>query len=933
MGYEGHCESLIASGAMWDMAQGFIGRYGEGAGWALADRIWYESLYDTGSAYQLVAGEAQCDVAADVNGCGATNWYTVFAALDDDDGNPANGTPNADLIWNAFNAHGIACGAAAPPVFSTCTVPATPVLTATAATGQVALSWTAAPTATSYVVYRNEFGCGFGYTPVGTVAAPTITFTDTAVANGTTYYYAVQAVGAADTCVSAFSACQTATPTAPLTPANIFMVLDESGSMSGPTDVAGEQKITALKDAAAMVVDLVDDYATDGFRLGAVSFSTGVTGTEPLKNLSNAMERTALENFITALAPDSLTAIGLGIDAARTAFPASTNQKVVMLLSDGIQNVAPNLEVNTPPPGAGIGGTPLPADIRFYTVALGTSIQEDLFENLATAGGIPGFYYSGGTPEIQGNFGFWISDVLGLDPAGPFDAGLDSRVDATARATTSTSNDKRFHVNRTARRITFLLTWPAKGTDLRFVLDTPAGTITPPESSFHAARGYGAYTVRLPLKGQSPTAHVGDWTLRVTGAQGGAPTSSSVAYALFDDPALDLDYSAGTADPGAGEAFPLEARIFENGVPLTGLTVRAAVNGPGQGLGEALSASSTRPAQQGGDPGDAAALKLQAMLADNPNLLGNLRNAITLVEASPGIYRAELPAARTSAAGTYVVDFEVTGNGIANGAFARTQHFSRYLRVKPTQANTLVVAETLAEQNAIRLHITPRDRNNLRLGPGWASYVRVTSASAATIGAITDHLDGSYSTTIDVPAGTDPSVKVVVLGTPVADGPLSTWSSSGSSRGRRIETGPFLGITRFDNSLPIRRGAVLGARWSMDWTRSLAFETEVGATFAEDKREQEGLVVQLLQSFVWHFAPQGAHVRPFVLGGAGAMLFEGFTNDDASFVFNLGVGAKVRLGGNVYARVDGRDLIALDAYGAGTSHNLQLTIGLGATFP
>jgi subtilisin-like proprotein convertase family protein len=109
MGYEGHCESLIASGANWDLTQALIARHGAD-GWSKMDRIWYSSLTPSKSAYQVAAG-GQCNTAATVNGCGATNWYTVFLPADDDDGNLANGTPNACRIWDAFNAHGIACGA------------------------------------------------------------------------------------------------------------------------------------------------------------------------------------------------------------------------------------------------------------------------------------------------------------------------------------------------------------------------------------------------------------------------------------------------------------------------------------------------------------------------------------------------------------------------------------------------------------------------------------------------------------------------------------------------------------------------------------------------------------------------------------------------------------------------------------------------------
>ncbi|MEA2601563.1 MAG: hypothetical protein QOF89_2555 [Acidobacteriota bacterium] len=110
MGYEGHCESYIASSANWDLAQQLVAHWGTTTGWAKMDAIWYKSLTPSKSAYQVASG-GKCNPAATVNGCGSANWYTVFLAADDDDGNLANGTPNGCRIWDAFTAHGIACGA------------------------------------------------------------------------------------------------------------------------------------------------------------------------------------------------------------------------------------------------------------------------------------------------------------------------------------------------------------------------------------------------------------------------------------------------------------------------------------------------------------------------------------------------------------------------------------------------------------------------------------------------------------------------------------------------------------------------------------------------------------------------------------------------------------------------------------------------------
>lgn len=82
---------------------------------------------------------------------------------------------------------------------SALTSPAAPAgLAAAATTGQVALTWSAAATATSYEVYR---GTATGsYTLLTTVAGTS--HTDTTVVNGTTYFYAVKALNGS---ASAFS--------------------------------------------------------------------------------------------------------------------------------------------------------------------------------------------------------------------------------------------------------------------------------------------------------------------------------------------------------------------------------------------------------------------------------------------------------------------------------------------------------------------------------------------------------------------------------------------------------------------------------------------------------------------------------------------------------------------------------------------------------
>ena len=84
-------------------------------------------------------------------------------------------------------------------------------LTATGGNSQVTLGWTASAGATSYNVYRGTTSGGESTTPIATGVTGT-SYADTAVTNGTTYYYTVKAINAGGT--SAASNEASATPKA-----------------------------------------------------------------------------------------------------------------------------------------------------------------------------------------------------------------------------------------------------------------------------------------------------------------------------------------------------------------------------------------------------------------------------------------------------------------------------------------------------------------------------------------------------------------------------------------------------------------------------------------------------------------------------------------------------------------------------------------------
>jgi hypothetical protein len=217
-GREAHCESYIPSEAVWDLAARDLPGAGStgSAAWALLERLWYRSRAVAGSAFTCNASGATLTT----DGCAAGTLWRVLRAVDDDDGNLANGTPHSCALYAALARHGIACPGdpAAATCFAACTPPAVPTLTLTPGVRQMRLDWTdvgAGGAGVVYDVYRNESSCNAGFTRIATVPLGTA-YLDTTVTDGLTYNYQVIArPNGNEACSGAPSVCQSAAPVAP----------------------------------------------------------------------------------------------------------------------------------------------------------------------------------------------------------------------------------------------------------------------------------------------------------------------------------------------------------------------------------------------------------------------------------------------------------------------------------------------------------------------------------------------------------------------------------------------------------------------------------------------------------------------------------------------------------------------------------------------
>jgi hypothetical protein len=112
-------------------------------------------------------------------------------AVDDDDGNLANGTPHSCNLYAAFNRHGIACttDTGANTCFNACSaIMPGDILSISTGSNSATLNLVAVGSSVPADIYRNETGCHSGFARVAQNVT-TSTWTDTNIANGMTYYY------------------------------------------------------------------------------------------------------------------------------------------------------------------------------------------------------------------------------------------------------------------------------------------------------------------------------------------------------------------------------------------------------------------------------------------------------------------------------------------------------------------------------------------------------------------------------------------------------------------------------------------------------------------------------------------------------------------------------------------------------------------------
>lgn len=551
-----------------------------------------------------------------------------------------------------------------------------------------------------------------------------------------------------------------AAPDEPPSPLDVMLVLDRSGSMSGPgTGDSGLTKLEEAKDAASEFVGLVRTGGDD--RIGMVSFSTEATSPpeSPPEAVTDAKKEevvgdspSAPGGTVGALSAGGTTSIGDGIREAMDALsPPSGNQRTLLLLTDGLQNTPPMIEDVEDSLG----------DTHLCIVGYG---QEDALDGpllTSLARDHDGLY-------TRANDGIALKKFFALCFGDIFESGMLSDPEVSLGEGQDEAAPTTFEVCG-EETITVVVGWDTPDADLEAEIETPGGTgVTDETPDVVTSRGRTWWFARIPLPVDGE--RDGRWratvTRRPTTDEFAAEPEATAFLSVIADggPELDPlppDQRVYTGDPLNPR---VELRYSDGTAPHADVDVT--VESPDESLGAMVAEEGLVSPRLDGDPVDAFRATLE-QIADRSGGTLPLRTSTETFELfddgahddgameRDGIYGNNL-ADLTAYEGTY--SFHATARYGLDCDAMRETRWSVHVEVgiDPDATDVEVLDESRTPDGDLTgtVRLTPRDRHGNPLGPGRGDRFDLDGQRGTTVDAVSDNGDGSY----EVDVTRDPAV-------------------------------------------------------------------------------------------------------------------------------------------------------------------------------
>lgn len=580
-------------------------------------------------------------------------------------------------------------------------------------------------------------------------------------------------------------------------PLHVELVLDTSGSMNWtavPGAPAGATlRREAMREGIIPLFSILEQYGQASDRVGTVYFNNTGTPFDPgaadktLSVLAGAADtmRDDILNILGAPVGGS-TSIGDGLDQAvnsgfSTIAPADPSaNRVVILMSDGEQNTAP--DVTVPAGTLQVGGIVYPADITVHPItagrmlAPGYALQADI---ASSTGGSPPLHVEDTDETIpEADFQTYFVQNLADELIGDK---VEMVHDETGKL--ASGDSVKIAVPVTADDVALSFFFSASdavepGSDLRpqARLIAPDGTEILLRRFLKRAERHISAKVPLPALTKSGFAkNPGDWTLEFFGDMN---TVNYHAMVLLDSTMITTTYDIGDAMRATGAPILLQATLDSAGKPLLDAEVIARIRRPNAGIGTLLSdAKLGLNDNTGGEPFNGWHGKLNALLADSD--LGAKLRDVSLSEvkmldngdmangdavAGDGTYSGYF--FDTQIEGHYGVDILVRGRDRNQDNFHRVRSLTTRTVPAPDPSNTkfaVVNAAQLANGSATAvIGVALVDAFGNKSGPGYADGALSVVPSRGSVERIVDRLDGTYEVHLMLPP---------LAGGPALDGP------------------------------------------------------------------------------------------------------------------------------------------------------------------
>ena len=578
-------------------------------------------------------------------------------------------------------------------------------------------------------------------------------------------------------------------PAAQPSDAAVALLFDTSGSRSWsheglPGVDAARQRLTLARQAAAPFLDMLQFFNPCRASFGIARFPRqpfqGCVGevVTPMAPVRTDTVAAAIESTIPALTAAGGTPLLAALGTAAGMFGAE-DRKALVLLSDGFHNC---------PIGSGLDDISHAIDalsaraIRTYAIGFGQAgeVPNDVLEQLAaqTQGG----YY-----DVTGQTGF---DPPAWDPATALQAAyksilvdalqLDAAADPAGVIRPGERKHHEFSVSDLDRRLAVFVSWASalkqrpdlvirtsddRAIDLRQTLpgvgvsEGPTFALVKLDSAFLSLPGR--------VSGRP-------WSLELA-LQPEASSQGAVPYqwSVVTDSALTLRGAVAMPASRTGATLTLTARLTQNGrPPALPATVWARVARPQEAVATWLGASPVGPEELGRVPETRDGERLSPLLRKiiyltevrkQPFAGGAVFDTVRLYDdgthgdetAGDGVYTTRY--AGTTVAGTYAFEFNASGRTARGLLFDRNQRFERNIAIKADRVDAGVIRLPAEDPrfDAFEITLRPADGFGNLLGPGRQHLILWEATSGEFAQPAVDHLDGSYSRRLRLPAGAE----------------------------------------------------------------------------------------------------------------------------------------------------------------------------------